>query len=276
MKCNAKIAKYRHAIVAPTFNRIQHLQKSREIEQMQFWFFPRKLQACIKDSRSRSIVHYPALPHVWPVQHGMNLTQAKVDDFEASRFSLCSGVVELPAAQSGLPSEVLLNLAPNPLPSTVDVQPINPEVIRSPAIYDSDKQPKHQNGKLFRFVVVPYVNHYLKMESLRSIECTVLKSMMVPKLRYGVIFTVITSGSISKKELYEVTISDFPSCTCRGFQYMCTSTLGNPSKKWILCKHLYFILQIRMYCTTDDSFIHCLGWTANEVRLLMGRMEQAK
>ena len=34
LKCNAKIAKYRRAIAAPTFNGIHHLRKSREIEQM--------------------------------------------------------------------------------------------------------------------------------------------------------------------------------------------------------------------------------------------------
>ena len=205
---------------------------------MQFWFCPRKLQACIKDTRSRSIVHYPMLPHVWPVQRGRNLIQAEVDDFEAFGFSLCSGVAELLGAESGLPSEVLLNVAPNPLSSSVDVQPINPKFIQSLAISDGNKRRKHRNGKLFRFVAVPSTDHYLKMESSRSIECTVLKSMMVPELGQEVVFTVIASSSISK-ELYEVTISDFPNCICRGFRYMCASALGNPSKKWILCKHLY-------------------------------------
>ena len=84
VKCNAKIAKYRHVVAGPTFNGIQRLRKSCETEQMQFWLYPRKLQACIKDTHSRSIVHYPVLPHVWPVQCGTNLTQAEVDDFEAS------------------------------------------------------------------------------------------------------------------------------------------------------------------------------------------------
>ena len=199
-----------------------------------------------------------------------------MDDFEASGFSLCSGVAELARAESGLPSEVLSDVVPNPLSSTVDVQPINPELIRSPAISDSDRRPKHRSGKLFRFVAVPSTDHYLKMESSRAIECIVLKSMMVPEPGLGVVFTVITPGSISKKELYEVTISNFPSCTCRGFRYMCASALGNPSKKWILCKHLYFILQIRIYCTADDSFIHCPGWTTNKVQLLMDRMDQAE
>ena len=50
-----------------------------------------------------------------------------MDDFEASGFSLCSGVAKLAGAESDLPSEVLLGMASNPLSSTVDVQPINPE-----------------------------------------------------------------------------------------------------------------------------------------------------
>ena len=106
---------------------------------MQFWFCPRKLQACIKDTRSRSIVHYPVLPNAWPVQRGTNFTQVEVDDFEASGFSLCSGVAELGGAESGLPWEVLSDVVPNPLSSTVDVQPINPELIRSPAISNSNR-----------------------------------------------------------------------------------------------------------------------------------------
>ena len=36
LKCNAKIAKYRRPVVAPTFNGIQRLRKSCETEQMQF------------------------------------------------------------------------------------------------------------------------------------------------------------------------------------------------------------------------------------------------
>ena len=91
-------------------------------------------------------------------------------------------------------------------------------------------------------MAVPFVDHILKMESSRSIEYIVLKSMMVPEPGYGVVFTVIVPSSISRKELYEVTISDFLSCTRKGFRYMCASALGNHSKKWILCKHLYFIL----------------------------------
>ena len=81
----------------------------------------------------------------------------------------------------------------------------------------------------------------LRMKSSTSIDCTILKSMLVPKPNYGVIFTVIIPSLILKK-LYEVIVSDFPAYTCKVFWYMYTFALGNPSKKWILCKHLYFVL----------------------------------
>ena len=92
-------------------------------------------------------------------------------------------------------------------------------------------------------MAVPSTDHILKMESSKSIDCTILKSLKVPEPGLGMIFLVITLGSVSKKECYEVTISAFPACICKGFWYMCSYALGNPLKKWIMCKHLYFILQ---------------------------------
>ena len=116
---------------------------------------------------------------------------------------------------------------------------MHPILVPSPIVYDGDKQPKHLSGKLFLFAVVPSSDHILKIDSSSSLECTIVKSMKVPEPSYGIFFTVIIPRSILKK-LYEVKIFNFPACTYRGFWYMCP-TLGNPSK-WILCKHLYFIL----------------------------------
>ena len=124
-------------------------------------------------------------------------------------------------------------------------------------------------------MAVSSVDQILRMESSTSIDCTILKSMLIPKPNFGVVFTVIIPGSILK-ELYEVIVSAYSACTCKGFWYMCASTFGNPSKKWILCKHLYFVLQNCMFCTVDDAFIHCPRWTLNKVRLLVGRMEQGE
>ena len=58
-------------------------------------------------------------------------------------------------------------------------------------------------------MAVPSTDHILKMESSKSIDCTILKSLKVPEPGLGVIFSVITPGSITKKECYEVTISTF-------------------------------------------------------------------
>ena len=93
-ECNAEIAKYCRIVAAPTFIGIQRLRKSRQIEQMQFWFCPGKLQACIRDTWSRSIVHYPTLPHVWPIVLGTKLTQSEVDDFKALDFVLNDGEMD--------------------------------------------------------------------------------------------------------------------------------------------------------------------------------------
>ena len=48
--CNAKIVKYRRAVVALTFTGIHRRGKSHDTEQMQFWFCPGKLQTCVKET----------------------------------------------------------------------------------------------------------------------------------------------------------------------------------------------------------------------------------
>ena len=185
-------------------------------------------------------------------------------------------MTNLPSVHSGLPlKKSLSNNDLIPLSAPIDIEPMVLVPVCSQIVSDGDKRPKHRSGKLFRFVPLPSSDHMLKMESSKVIDCTVLKSMLVSEPGYGVVFTLHTPCSILK-EMYEVTVSNFPDCTCRGFQYMCTSALGNPTKKWILCKHLYFILQNCMFCTVDDAFIHCPDWTPNEVLLLMRRMENRK
>ena len=181
------------------------------------------------------------------------------------------------SVHSGLPLEKFLpSNDPILLFAPVDIEPMVLVLVCSQIVSDGDKRLKHRSGKLFRFVPLPSSDHVLKIESSKVIDCIVLKSMLIPEPSYGVVFTLHTLGSILKKELYKVTVSNFLACTCRGFRYMCTSTLENPTKKWILCKHLYFILQNCMFCIVDDAFIHCPGWTPNEVRLLMSRMENRK
>ena len=220
---------------------------------------------------SRSIAHYPTLPLLWPVKFGTNLTKEEVEGFEALGFVLEDRVPIVAPVQAIVHAIV-------PKVEVLETEEALLETGRQKPTFgsvssDGDGRPKFRNRKLFLFVAVPSPNHILKMESSKFIDFTILKLLKVPNPGYGVVFTVIMPGSILKKELYEVIISNFPTCTCSGFQYMCASVLGNPKKKWILCKHLYFILQKYMFCTFADVFVHYLGWTPNEVRLLIEKMK---
>jgi hypothetical protein len=49
--------------------------------------------------------------------------------------------------------------------------------------------------------------------------------------------------------------------------------LGSNQKKWIYCKHIYFILQKFMGCTLEDKFVHYPAYTFNEVNLLLDRAD---
>jgi hypothetical protein len=95
----------------------------------------------------------------------------------------------------------------------------------------------------------------------------------VPSPGYGIVYTIHTHSSIAKQQLYEVTVGDFPACTCIDFISMKASALGNGKKKWICCKHIYFILQRFLGCTLEDKFVHCPAWTFNEVQMLLARVE---
>jgi hypothetical protein len=80
-------------------------------------------------------------------------------------------------------------------------------------------------------------------------------------------------GSIAKQQLYEVIVGDFLACTCIEFISMKASALGNGKKKWICCKHLYFILQQFLSAIVDAKFVHCPTWTSNKVKMFLERLE---
>ena len=134
---------------------------------------------------------------------------------------------------------------------------------------DSDKRPTRRDGKPFWFVSHPSTKHLKKMEETWSISCSILKYVKVPTSGYGVVITICTLGSSNRKELYEVFILDYPSCSCPNFKFM--KVRANRKQKWMPCKHLYFLLQQRFSYIEEDVFIHCPGWTPNKVKLLFGR-----
>ena len=58
-KCGAKIARYRRAVVAPTFTGMERESKSKDLKQVQFWFCPSNILSCILGSPCKSIMYYP-------------------------------------------------------------------------------------------------------------------------------------------------------------------------------------------------------------------------
>ena len=51
-------------------------------------------------------------------------------------------------------------------------------------------------------------------------DCSILKFVLVLHHGYGVILIVCIPGSFNKREVYEVTISNYPSCSCPAFKFM--------------------------------------------------------
>jgi hypothetical protein len=93
--------------------------------------------------------------------------------------------------------------------------------------------------------------------------------MKVPPLRYGQIYK-ITFGLTQPIKQYEVTIGNFPTCTCLDFIRMMANSLGDCGK-WAHCKHLYLILQDVMHCGQIEDVIHFPTWSWNEVQKLTSR-----
>ena len=110
----------------------------------------------------------------------------------------------------------------------------------------------------------------------RKLKCTVLKYVRVPSPRYGLMFAIMTRGSLDKKEMYEVSISNFLTCNYKHFKFISTHSVRNKKQKWMSYKHLYSLLQEFFCCTKEDVFIHCPRCTPNEVKLLLGRAKWLK
>ena len=171
---------------------------------------------------------------------------------------------DVPTTAYVFPSEIPLQFAPG-----VSTKSQSSGLFQRLSGLDGDKRPSRWNGKPFQFVSQPSTEHLKKMEETRSTSCFILKYVKVPTPGYGVVITICTPGSLDRKELYEVSISDYTLCSCPDFKFM--KVRANRKRKWMPCKHLYFLLKQHFSYTEEDVFIHCPSWTPNEVKLLLGR-----
>ena len=193
-------------------------------------------------------------------------TFTPANDVPNVKDSSCVNVTssDVPKSAYIFPSEILLQFVPD-----VSTRSQSSGLFQWQSRLEGNKHPTRQDGKPFRFVPQPSTEHLKKMEETRSISCSILKYVKVPTPRYGVVITICTLGSLDQKELYEVSISDYPSYSYPDFKFM--KVRANRKRKWMPCKHLYFLLQQHFSCTKENVFIHCSRWTPNELKLLLGR-----
>ena len=116
--------------------------------------------------------------------------------------------------------------------------------------------------------------HVKKMEDNRNIDCKILKYVKVLSREYWVVLTICTFNSFDQKLFHKVSTLDCPSCFCPDFKFM--KSKANRKRKWLPCKHLYFLLQKHFACSMDDVFIHCSRWILNKIKFVLDRVKWMK
>ena len=268
--------------------------KSSDTRQVQVWFCPTRLDRCVLGLGAKWIINYLDILDKWPVKLRTNLSQSKISALESGGFvlddrilldsSTSATVFDVPDSKDAVGStsarsEDLGNVEfvpPDPLKFNLGHPRSSMMSLRNQleASLDGDKRPTIRDGRPIRFVSRSSPDHLKKMESSRSISCSIMKFVKVPSLGYGIVLTLCTPGSVERKELYEVSILNYPSCSCPDFKFM--KARANWKRKWMPCKHLYFVLLEHFSCTEEDVFIHSPGWTPNEVKLLVDRASWCK
>ena len=92
-------------------------------------------------------------------------------------------------------------------------------------------------------------------------NCQVTNVIAIPYPGYGVVIT-LNSG---KGNVYRITITDIPSCTCPSFVKMMSGALRK-RLQWIYCKHVYYILwYLYKMDYKVDTFMHAPSYSYNKV-----------
>ena len=178
-------------------------------------------------------LNYLNIPDKWPVKFETNLTQSEIISLQLGGFVLEDGHTLQNPAPSPFTTVVSLNdvdvgdaiTVKDPPTATFSLPDValqfNPSLSRDKAIplsehnypaVDGDKCPTLRDGKPIRFVSQPSAEHLKKMEDHKNISCLLMKYIKVPSPGYGIVMTICILGSAEQKELYEVSILDYPSC----------------------------------------------------------------
>jgi len=78
----------------------------------------------------------------------------------------------------------------------------------------------------------------------------------------------ILSNADPNQRQYEVTIGNFLTFICFDFVTILLGSWGR-QRKWVPCKHIYYVLQHVMFCGEFEIFIHFPTWSCNEFCCLL-------
>lgn len=243
--CEAQINKGRQATCAPTYTGLKKPYGKDTLELTEFWFCPDDIKRCVMGRKKFFVKEWPPVPTVWPIQIGTNLSREEVLALEDAGFQL----------------EQRKALSPRNLFRTIPNLPILLSEIHIPENPDSHAPTRY--GKVVRRSPhAPDADHRNKWESSALMNgYNIVGVTIVPHPGYG----AVISFAAPTDNIYRVSISNFPNCTCPDFIKMSTTSLGKKGK-WVNCKHLYYLL--RYYCKLDytrDAFMHAPTWSYREV-----------
>jgi hypothetical protein len=109
---------------------------------------------------------------------------------------------------------------------------------------DEMSWPTSCNGKVVHQMVPFKLSnpHYNLWEASWLFEVTINSPLKVSPPEYGWTHKILFCQNRNKKQ-YEVTIGNFPTCTCLNFVTMMSNLLGW-QRKWVPFKHMYYVLYI--------------------------------
>ena len=134
---------------------------------------------------------------------------------------------------------------------------------------NAERIPSLRNGKqVRRSCKAPTENHRNQWESARNVTGSITVVNLLPYPGLGAIIT-LSSGTDSNEKVYNITLCNFPSCTCPHYGSMNGTSIGKRGM-YINCKHLYYIF--RYLCKLDykkDTFIHAPTLSWDEVKQVL-------
>jgi len=250
-KCQMLIVRGGKATAAPTYRGLKQKFRAEGSDTEDFWFCPDQIARCVMGPKRGFVITRPEIPDVWPVLTGTDLSRHEILELQEAGFNL----------QSTTPLSPRRLFAGSKLFEAV--------LWTHPKPPNSDRVPTIRSGKsVRRNPKAPGEAHRNQWESARNVKVTIVGVNLLPYPSLGAI-VVLQSGVEPTTNTYNITLCNFPACTCPHYHSMTSSAIGRRGM-YVNCKHLYYVF--RFLCKLDykvDTFIHAPTLSMDEVQQIL-------